>query len=107
VDLGEKDFLGVYQRKAAGKAVRRRKRAQRKTDGNIKKLAELGKQKAKKQAMKKAIKAAGKCCGVLRKPGNFGRAVCPKCGKGIKLDMTAKEVQSGTKPEAQPAALAA
>ena len=107
VDLGKRDFLGVYQRKAAGKAVRRRKRAQRKTDGNIKKLAELGKQKAKKQSMREAIKAAGKCCGVLRKPGNFGRAVCPKCGKAIKLDMTAKKVQSGPKPEAQPAALAA
>jgi hypothetical protein len=106
VDLGKRDFLGVYQRKEADKAERRRKRAQRKTDGKIKKLVELGEQKAKKQVMKEAIKAAGKCCGVLRKPGNFRRVVCPKCGKGIKLNMTAKAVQSEPSPEAQPAALA-
>ena len=106
VDLGKRDFLGVYQRKEADKAERRRKRAQRKTDDKVRKLAELGEQKAKKQVMKEAIKAAGKCCGVLRKPGNFRRVVCPKCGKSIKLNMTAKAVQSEPNPEAQPAALA-
>jgi Holliday junction resolvasome RuvABC endonuclease subunit len=107
VDRGDKDFLGVYQRKSAEKAQRRRKRADRKAASKSKKLADQEEQKAKQQAMKDAINAAGKCCGVLRKPGKFGRAVCPKCGQSIKLDMTAKEAQSEPQPDAQPAVLAA
>jgi Holliday junction resolvasome RuvABC endonuclease subunit len=106
VDRGEKDFLGVYQRKSADKVERCRKRTERREASKSKKLAEQGEQKAKRQAMKDAIKAAGKCCGVLRKPGKFGRAVCLKCGQSIKLDMSAKEAQSKQQPEAQPAVLA-
>lgn len=63
VDAGRQQFLYTAQRKAAAKAEKRSKRA----------------------AQVAAAKASGRCCGLLRRPGPFGRAVCRKCGKTVKL----------------------
>jgi hypothetical protein len=63
VDKGEQQFIYPAQRKAAQQTGKRAKHA-----ANV-----------------AAAKATGRCCGILRKPGPFGRAVCRKCGRFVKF----------------------
>ena len=75
VDRGEEAFVSVYARKAAARTEKRTKRRE----------------------LMAAIKAAGRCCGVFRKAAPFGRAICPKCGKAIRIQKAIGS-SSGSEP---------
>jgi len=98
VDRGEEQFLSVHQRKNIEKANRRSRRLAAKAEKKSRAAVAQAAARAKAQAFKAAIKAAGRCCGVYRKIGARGKAVCPKCGVSIKLRLVGGP--SDTTPEA-------
>lgn len=101
VDRGEVSFVGPHQRKAAAKAQLRVKRAAAKAEKKARSQAQKLEDRTKRHMLIESIKAAGRCCGVLRKPMPFGRAVCPKCGSAIRIP---KLIAPTSTPAAPPSA---
>ena len=89
VDAGEEHIQSAHQRRAADLHAKRAKRQAAKTARKIRKQAETAAAKLKRTLTLQAIRVAGRCCGLWRKPAPGGRAVCPKCGQGIKLRLHA------------------
>ena len=102
VDRGEASFVGPHQRKAAAKAQRRARRAAAKAEKKARVADRKIEERAKRRILLESIKAAGRCCGVLRQPMPFGRAICPKCGTAIRL---ARPIAPQPTPAARPDSL--
>lgn len=85
VEKGERDYTGVYQRKAKEKAEKRAKKLQKRNEAKAKAAADKAELKVKADKLKASIKALGRCCGVWREAAPFGKAVCPKCQVAISI----------------------
>ena len=85
VEKGERDYMGVYQRKAKEKAEKRAKKLQKRNEAKTKLAGEKAETKAKALKLKLAVKALGRCCGVWRVAGPFNKAICPKCQAAIPI----------------------
>jgi hypothetical protein len=94
--------VGPHQRKAAAKAQRRARRAAAKAEKKARVAARKIEERAKRRILLESIKAAGRCCGVLRQPMPFGRAICPKRGTAIRI---ARPIAPQPTPAARPDSL--
>jgi len=93
VDQGQEQFLSTYQRDCLRSEEKRRKRLDIKAARKARQQAKEAQERFLRQQLKQAVKAAGRCCGVFRKLCAGHRAVCPKCGVGIRL-----QIQSSAEP---------
>jgi hypothetical protein len=87
VDQGREQFLSTYQRDCLRREKKRRKRLELKAARKARQLARKAQEKIRRQQLKDALKGAGRCCGVWRKLHAGHRAICPKCGVGVRLQI--------------------
>lgn len=85
VDRGEADFLSVFAKKQARKLEQRA----RKTASKAARKALQESQEVTRRKLVAAIKTMGKCCGVYRKPGPRGCAICPRCYTAARVPRSA------------------
>jgi hypothetical protein len=100
VDLGNKAFLGVHQRKLLKKERQREKRRQLKDRLKRRIKAQRIEQQVRRRAVNALVKSAGKCCGVFRQLTPYGRAVCPKCRRDVRIPKLSRiEVKNAVEQE--------
>lgn len=87
VDQGREQFLSTYQRDCLQREEKRRKRLEWKAARKARQQFKAAQDRLRRQQLKNAAKDAGRCCGVWRKVHAGHRAICPRCGVGIRLQI--------------------